>query len=516
MKQRAASMLTAAVILSALLPAWQMDFAQAETNMVLVTDAAELITALDRAKAGDEIVLREGTYVNDEWLGEWAAFFSKGEGTAEQPIILRSEDPEHPATISAATQESKNALYIFGDYWIIKDLRISNAAKGIMLDNSNYTVITGCEVFDIGTEAIHIRDNSSYCLVENCHVHDAGTVKPQYGEGVYIGSAYQTEGYGFDCHYNTVRGCHFGPNIAADHVDIKEYTIGNLVEYCTFDGTGMQGMNGGNSFVEIKGNQTIVRNNVGYRNGCDKVLYGFDMSVQVEGWGQDNLIYDNMLYLDTADCYIVKGWNCSAQVFRNETEPAGLQYDGNRILQVLGYELQGDVTEDGIVNFEDILRLQDYLVGEETRYLSAVNADCDGNQQLDGVDLTLVNRMLLTGDIHKPKISVAFQKEKDGFWRMTDGLGGKTVTFYLKAGAGHTLNLGWGYYDPNFVNDDGSLGKWIQNSIGDYTLDEQGETAVTVEVPAEVRRVALDIYGYKNGSEKLEKGLVSLIQAIAE
>ena len=293
------------------------------TREVLVTNTEELIAALADAQAGDEIILREGIYQNDEWLGEWAAFYAIASGTPEAPIIIRSEDPEKPATISGVTQENKVALKIIGSCWEIRDLKVCEAAKGIFLQQSENSVISGCEVYNIGQEAIHIIDNSSYNLVENCYVHDAGTTTPKYGEGVYIGSAKNATDYGFECHYNTVRGCTFGPNIAADHVDIKEYTIGNVVEECTFDGTGMKGENGGNSFVEVKGNNCIIRNNTGYRNGCEEVLYAFDANVQLEGWGQNNKIYDNTLYMDTTDCYIFKEWNCAAEVFRNTAEPEG-------------------------------------------------------------------------------------------------------------------------------------------------------------------------------------------------
>ena len=286
--------------------------AHASAQQVIVADTAELMDALADAKAGDEIVLKEGIYQNDKWTGKWAAFWAEADGTPEQHIILRSEDAAHPATICGVTQENKYALNIIGSYWEIRDLRICEAQKGIFLAKSEHSVISGCEVFNTGSEGIHIIDDSSYNLVENCCVHDTGTVTAKYGEGVYIGSAKNATDYGFACHYNTVRGCRFGPNIAADHVDIKEYTLRNIVEYCTFDGTGMQGENGGDSFVEVKGNDAVIRYNTGYRNGCEKQLYAFDMNVQLDGWGQNTKIYGNTLYLDTADCYVVKGWNCAA------------------------------------------------------------------------------------------------------------------------------------------------------------------------------------------------------------
>lgn len=511
-KKLSAALISIGLIFGAMPIATQAD----GTRQVLVTNTDELIAALDDAQAGDEIILKEGVYQNDEWLGEWAAFYSYGEGTAENPITIRSEDPENPATISGASQENKNALYITGNYWIIKDLKVSNAQKGIMLDHSSYSIITGCEVFDIGAEAIHLRDNSSYCLIENCYVHDAGTVSPQYGEGVYIGSSKNTDGYGYECHYNTVRDCTFGPNIAADHVDIKEYTIGNIVENCIFDGTGMQGQNGGNSFVEVKGNNCIIRSNTGYRNGCENVLYAFDANVQLDGWGQNNKIYDNTVYLDTTDCYIFKEWNCSTQVFRNTAYPEGVTYSGNKTLQVLGFELTGDANEDGLLDSTDGEVLQNYLLGRPVKHISGANSDICTDTYLDSIDFALLRQYLQNTETESPKISVSFTKEEAGKWRMTNGLGERKVTFCLSAEAGNRLNMGWGYWDPNIVNENGTTGIWNQISLGEYTLDENGETTITVELPADVTSVALQVYDYLNDSGKLEKDAVELTKVITE
>lgn len=488
------------------------------TCQVLVTNTEELIQALADAQAGDEIILREGVYQNDEWLGEWAAFYAQADGTPENHIIIRSEDSEHPATISGVTQENKVALKIIGSYWEIRDLKVCEAQKGIFLQQSEYSVISGCEVYNTGSEAIHIIDNSSYNLVENCYVHDAGTVTPQYGEGIYIGSSKNTEGYGYECHSNTVRGCRLGPNIAADHVDIKEYTIGNIVEKCTFDGTGMKGENGGDSFVEIKGNNAIIRNNIGYRNNCEYVLYAFDLNVQLDGWGQNNKIYDNTVYLDTTDCYIVKEWNCATQVFRNVAEPEGVTYSGNKTVQVLGFEMIGDVNEDGSLDTIDIQSLQDYLLCKEVVHISDVNSNLSSDANLNVIDLCLLKQQLhQTAEAVTPKILVNYTKEDAGKWRMSNGLGGRTVTFLMSAEPGNRLNMGWGYWDPNTVNEEtGKNGKWIQLSLGEFTLDGNGEISITVELPDDVTNVALQVYDYLNDSGKLDNSDVELIKVITE
>lgn len=484
------------------------------TREVIVSTTEELHAALSDAKAGDEIILKEGTYLNEKWIGVWAVFYAEASGTADKPIVIRSEDPEHPAVLCGAAVDEKVGLRIKGSYWEIRDLAICTASKGIFLEQSEHSIISGCEVYNIGEEAIHIIDNSSYNLVENCYVHDTGKETPKYGEGVYIGSSHKTEGYGYECHYNTVRGCKFGPDITADHVDIKEYTIGNLVEYCTFDGTGIAGENGGDSFVEVKGNECTVRYNTGWRNGCEKMVYAFDMNVQLDGWGQNNKVYDNTVYLDSADIPIVKEWNCATQVFRNKADPAECTYTGSKTMHVLEFDLKGDSTEDGCVNAEDVQRLQDYLLDREVPHISGNNADLSEDTNLSAFDLCILKRKLLEGKTdEKAVISVGFVKEEPGAWRMTDGLGGRTVTFHVNAEAGHTVNTGWGYYDGNYVDPEtGKAGKWFQLSGGKHELDENGNAQITVEIPEEVRRVALQIYDYMDGSTKLDKDAVELVR----
>ncbi len=487
--------------------------ATAEEAQIMVTNTDELTAALKNAKAGDEIILRAGTYQPAENNGSWRPFQAAADGTADRHIILRSEEPDDPATIRCLTPQSKCALSITGSYWEIRDLKISTAAKGIFLAKSEHSVISGCEVFDIGEEAVHIIDDSSYNLIENCLIHDTGLYTPKYGEGVYIGSAKNATDYGFECHFNTVRNCQFGPNIAADHVDIKEFTHGNVVEYCTFDGTGIQGENGGNSFVEIKGNDAIVRYNTGYRNGCEKQLYGFDMNVQLDGWGQNNKIYDNTLYLDTDDCLIAKGWKCYTEVFRNTVAPAACAYDGNRVLEVLGYRLTGDVNEDGMLDRTDAEFLLQILCCNEVPHFSPENSDLNSDGRLNAADLTLLKQKLLRNDTNeKPQIYVNFKKESAGKWRMSNGLGEKTVTFRVGAEPGMKLNMGWGCWDPYYVDTEtGKEGKWIQLSLGTVRPNDDGTAEISVELPPDATSVALEVYSCSDDSGKREKDDVRLI-----
>ncbi len=296
---------------------------QKPTNIVRVTNTDELKAALADVEPNDEIILASGDYIYSGSTSKGYMFKGEADGTESEPIVLRSENPENPAVISGINVSENYALSVTGDWWVIRDLKITNASKGIILDNSNHTKLINCEVYNIGSEGIHFRDNSSYCLAENCFIHDTGLVSPAYGEGIYIGSSKSTSGYGYKCDYNTIRGCSIGPNVAAEHIDIKEYTTGTIVENCIFDGIGMSGENYADSFVDIQGNDCILRYCTGYRNGCSEINYAFSMNKIVDGWGQNAYIYGNKAYMDTSvnalgkKMVFLNSWDCSETVWDN-------------------------------------------------------------------------------------------------------------------------------------------------------------------------------------------------------
>lgn len=292
-------------------------------NIIRVTDTEELKSALSNAKPGDEIVLAPGEYIYSGATPKGRMFTGEADGRKDAPIVIRSEDPDSPSIISGISTSGSYALTITGDWWVVENIKITNAAKGVILDNSNHTRLIGCEVYNIGQEGVHFRDGSSYCTAENCFVHDTGLQTPAYGEGFYVGSAKSTTEYDHSCHYNRISGCTVGPNVAAEHVDVKEYTIGTIIEKCIFDGTGMSGENYADSFVDLKGNDCILRYCTAYRNGSVNINRAFEMNRQADGWGQNAYIYGNKAYMDTSvnslgkKMVMVNSWDCTETVWGN-------------------------------------------------------------------------------------------------------------------------------------------------------------------------------------------------------
>ena len=302
----------------------QVKAVQAEENMIYVSDVDAFRNALENAKAGDTILLNPGTYEASKYAAKGAIFYSNSEGAESAPITVKSADANNPAVLKGTSSSNGIVMYITGDYWNIQNIECSNAQKGIVLDNSNNSIIQNVEVHTIGQEGIHLRDGSSYCVIDSVNVHDTGLEDAIYGEGIYIGSAESTSGYNYNCYYNTVKSCTLGPNITAECVDIKEYTKGNVIENCKLYGSGMTATD---SFIDIKGNETIVRNNQCYDQNNDTIVDGFQLHCQVNGWGMNNEVYGNTVTFSSDTKYVLRAWKgTSCTVYDNIRMPANNEY----------------------------------------------------------------------------------------------------------------------------------------------------------------------------------------------
>ncbi len=284
-----------------------------------------LSSTLKNVTPGKRIELAPGTYTG--------SFSSDVDGTEALPITIQSQDPANPAVLSGYSTGSGFSLRIRGDHWIIRDLTFTNAQKGILLDHSNHTLITNVEVHNIGYEAVHFRDGTSYSTIENAYIHDTGKTGAGFGEGVYVGSA-NGASYDPNTHYNTIRNVVFGPNITAEHIDIKERSIGTLVEGCTFYGDGISGANYADSFIDVKGNEAVIQNNIGYQNGNSVIVDAYQLHEIIPGWGQNNVFENNSVYLTDPSVFVIGAYSrTSAIAIQNTRSPAGNMYKGNVTVQ---------------------------------------------------------------------------------------------------------------------------------------------------------------------------------------
>ena len=161
------------------------------TGVVVVTDAASLQRALALARPGTTIRLSDGVYrgkdVKDAGGTEPGRFVASASGTAALPIVLTGS---RDAVLDGGGTGGGYALHLDGArYWKLVGFTVRSAAKGIVLDHADFNVLDGLHVTDIGAEGIHFRAFSSDNRLTNSTVDHTGVRSPNYGEGVYIGSA---------------------------------------------------------------------------------------------------------------------------------------------------------------------------------------------------------------------------------------------------------------------------------------------------------------------------------------
>jgi hypothetical protein len=283
-------------------------------STIYVKTAAELKKAIKNAKPGDIIEMADGEYLGKFKIEEGI------NGLPGNPIVLRGSEK---AILTTGDTSSGYGLHAAGNnYWHFKGFTISDCKKAFILDKSNYNVIDGLTIRKTSEEGIHFRVHSSYNVVKNCKVYDIGLLKPAYGEGCYIGSAVSnwgryTEGKSDTCNYNIVENNIFGPGVAAEAIDIKEGTSYNIVRGNTFYGKGQQGVNSGDSWMEVKGNYNLIENNTGH----DALKDGFQVTIKAEGWGAHNIFKNNTCNVNGAGygihIQLLNGTANGNKVYRN-------------------------------------------------------------------------------------------------------------------------------------------------------------------------------------------------------
>ena len=265
-------------------------------GQVYVSTATQLQSALNNAVPGQTIYVQDGYYQRS------GGFYANAgiDGTAANPItVIGSRN----AVLSTGTLSSSYGFSLKGNqYWIIKGFTVTNSSKGVVLDNCKYVTIDSLQVKEIGGEAIHLRTYTSYCAVKNCYIDSTGLNDYSFGEGIYLGSANSnwctyTNCDPDTCNYNQVLNNSFGNFVTAENVDIKEGTKGGLIKGNNFNGAGLQNMNGGDSWIDVKGNYYTIENNV----GNNSILDGIQTHIQPPGgYGNYNMFRNNVLNVNAS------------------------------------------------------------------------------------------------------------------------------------------------------------------------------------------------------------------------
>ncbi|MFW2514557.1 right-handed parallel beta-helix repeat-containing protein [Demequina sp. SO4-13] len=258
------------------------DLLECGAATITVEDGDELAQALSAAGPGDVIGLAEGRYEGE--------FSLTASGTAEEPLWVCGESA---AAIVGEGYDGGYGLHVDGAQHVrIVGLTVTQAQKGIMVDGGEDVVIDSVTVHGIGDEGIHLRTGTIDSVVRGSTVYDTGNRREKFGEGIYIGSAESNWCDLTDCEpdrsdRNVVEG-NIVFDVTAEAVDVKEGTVDGVLRGNAFDGAELI-EDGGDSWVDIKGNDYEIVGNSGIRSNND----GFQTHEILDGWGTGNVFADN-------------------------------------------------------------------------------------------------------------------------------------------------------------------------------------------------------------------------------
>ena len=265
--------------------------ATSTAGTVAVSNSRQLVAALKAAKPGQTIALADGLYTGK--------FVAAASGTDDDPITLTGT---RAAVLSTGSVASGYGLHITGDRWRVSGLSVTKSGKGIVLDGSTHTVISGVDVGNIGAEGVHFRASSSDGVVEDSVIHDTGVRRPGYGEGIYVGSSYKnwSKVMGSGAKADRSDRVRISGNListtAAEGIDLKEGTKDGVVVDNRFQNAGYSGDNSADSWIDVKGNGYEVTGN----SGSQALLDAIQVHTVRKGWGQGNSFAENVVLGEVA------------------------------------------------------------------------------------------------------------------------------------------------------------------------------------------------------------------------
>ncbi|SMF05335.1 Right handed beta helix region [Alteromonadaceae bacterium Bs31] len=366
---------------------YQFLYVRRDSNWIEVDTAEALQRALKNAQPNDEIILASALYeglASEEASGHLEAhFFSDRSGTADGPIILRSENASIPAVLSGDSYTFNAVLQLAGDYWEISGIQFGGAKNGIVLDGANHNVLDGISVNGVGERGVIIRNGSSNNTIRRSAILNTGKEPsasfPQNGEGIVVGSEADEwltavpEGAQDEKAYdNNIRNNSFGPNVRAEAVRINEGSLRTNIQHNIVDTRGITSTGDKASAFVVKGNDTNISYNTIYNEsgaGLNQVALAQNVvrAWLSDAWGENLKYYQNIHALGgavvpLANSSDVAVLNVAENTRKDEVE---VSYSGsgiNEAYAVPNYQLKTIV--DPALCFQEERPIPDFSIGE--------------------------------------------------------------------------------------------------------------------------------------------------------
>ncbi|MEQ8546502.1 MAG: chondroitinase-B domain-containing protein [Cyclobacteriaceae bacterium] len=231
---------------------------------VLVQNQAELNSAIKKAKPGTEIVMANG-----EWNDVQIRF--TGNGTEDQPIILRAESP------GEVMIQGESDLKLGGEYLVVEGLFFTNGAspsKAVIqyyIDSetvANHSRVTNCVIKDFNKSQ---RNNSDLWVLFKGRYNqfDQNNLSGKSNRGPTI--RIDLEGNQSVKNYHRINNNYFGPRPPKGGPSAETIQIGNsstsmTPSYTTVENNFFDHCDGEVEVISSKSNFNEFRNNIFYKS----------------------------------------------------------------------------------------------------------------------------------------------------------------------------------------------------------------------------------------------------------
>ncbi len=250
---------------------------------VVVGEGADALqAALDTAVPGVVLQLSPTVYRG--------RFHATAVATAEAPIVVCGSEG---TVLDGGDVEDGYTLHLEGaTYWDVRDLAVRGSQKGVVFDATTHSTLSGVTISDVGQEGLHLRADSADNTVRSVTIERTGLTDPEFGEGVYVGSAESNW-----CRYTACEPDRSDRNAfehlvvrdtTAEAVDAKEGTTGGVVRGSSLSTGPAPAVD---SAVDLKGAQWRLEDNT-----IEGPVDAVSIHTILDPWGSDNVVVANTLH----------------------------------------------------------------------------------------------------------------------------------------------------------------------------------------------------------------------------
>ena len=195
---------------------------------------------------------------------------------------------------------------------------LTNSQKGLYINNCNNITAQNLCINNIGDEGLHVMNNSFSCKILNNEIYNTGNYNKGFGEGIYCGSAVSNWIDGkADKTNNIIVSYNNVYNTTAECIDIKEGSYNGTVNNNIFNGSKLNNDNSADSWIDIKGENWIIKNNEMNITLQDGIQTHF-IENSVPNLGCNNKISGNIM-----NCLNVKGDPCPGYAINISNKTTG-------------------------------------------------------------------------------------------------------------------------------------------------------------------------------------------------